>query len=107
MEIERRAGRIRAFRCEEAEAQVERRLAALAVLFADPRDIEHALRDARRAGRTGALHYDPARHAALARLWRARSAGATGAAKGDRENGRGLEHFRRKPVRRKCSNLLA
>ncbi len=90
MESKRRAGRIRAFRCEEAEAQVERRLAALALLFTDPGDIERALRDARRAGRTGALHYDPARHAALARLWRAQGAGIAGAVTGDREGERGL-----------------
>ncbi|WP_454915143.1 hypothetical protein [Xanthobacter sediminis] len=71
MESGVRAGRIRAFRSEEAEAEVERRRAALALLFTQPQEIERALRDARRAGRAGARHYDPARHAALIRLWRA------------------------------------
>lgn len=66
-----RAGRIRAFRSEEAETVVERRRAALALLFGQPQEIERALRDARRAGRAGADHYDPARHAALLRLWKA------------------------------------
>lgn len=73
MGIRARGGRIRAFRCEDPEAQVERRRLALAVLFPTPDDVERALREARRAGRDGARHYDPARHAALIRLWKARS----------------------------------
>ncbi|MFG1477402.1 hypothetical protein V5F53_01905 [Xanthobacter sp. V4C-4] len=73
MGIGARGGRIRAFRCEEAEAQVERRRVALAVMFAQPQDIARALREARRAGRAGAGFYDPARHAALIRLWKARA----------------------------------
>ncbi|MDQ0503662.1 hypothetical protein QOZ94_000432 [Xanthobacter agilis] len=65
-----RAGRIRAFRSEDVEAQLNRRRAALALVFSKPQEIEQALRAARRAARMGALHYDPARHAALIRLWK-------------------------------------
>jgi hypothetical protein len=65
-----RAGRIRAFRSEDVETQLNRRRAALALVFSKPQEIEQALRAARRAARMGALHYDPARHAALIRLWK-------------------------------------
>ncbi len=78
MEGNVRARPVRAFRCEEAEAQVERRRVALAVLLSTPQDIARALRAARREARMGARGYDPARHAALIRLWKAK-----GAAKGE------------------------
>lgn len=72
MEGNVRARPVRAFRCEEAEAQVERRRVALAVLLSTPQDIARALRAARREARMGARGYDPARHAALVRLWKAK-----------------------------------
>lgn len=71
MERDVRRRPIKAFRCEEAEAQVERCKAGLALFLSTPQDIGRALRAARRDGRMGASHYDPARHAALIRLWKA------------------------------------
>jgi len=65
-----KVGRITGFRCDEPEAQVTQRTSALGAFLTGRAEIERALRDARRAGRTGAAHYDPARHAALLRMLR-------------------------------------
>lgn len=85
-----RGGRIRAFRSEGAEEQVMRRQVALSVLFSTRQEIERALRDARRAGRAGARHYDPARHAALIRLWKLAGRGEGNAAMAGRGAGGGV-----------------
>ncbi len=63
-----RDGRLRAFRPGDPETDVRRRMAALAVLLSRPEDLRRALRDSRKAARSGAAGYDPARHAALLRL---------------------------------------
>lgn len=71
-------GRLRAFRPSDPERDVRGRMAALAVLMSGPQELRRALRDSRKAARSGAAGYDPARHAALLRLLAAqgRSCGA-------------------------------
>lgn len=65
--------RLRAFRAEDLEAQVERRMEALRLAAPGAADITRSLRLARKAARSrqpGREAYDPARHAALLRLAR-------------------------------------
>ncbi|MFS8035784.1 hypothetical protein ACI7BZ_02275 [Xanthobacter sp. AM11] len=73
---------MRAFRCEEGEAQVQRQMQRLAVFCNGPAGLARALRDVRKAARSGGAGYDPVRHAALLRLMRlkARDGIAGGAA---------------------------
>ncbi|MFG1346268.1 hypothetical protein V5F59_15345 [Xanthobacter autotrophicus DSM 431] len=62
--------RVRGFACEDGEAQVLRLMSGLAPFLGAPAGLARALREARKAARSGAAGYDPARHAALVRLAR-------------------------------------
>lgn len=64
---------VRAFRCSDREQVVGERTALLGLFLSNPADIARALREVRKAAMNQALHYDPARHAALLRLARTRS----------------------------------
>ncbi|MGU3492786.1 hypothetical protein ACLBXM_01975 [Xanthobacteraceae bacterium A53D] len=68
-----RRGRMRSFTAGGKESQIDARLAAYEAFAPDDRQLALALRTMRRAARSGASHYDPARHAALCRMARRRS----------------------------------
>lgn len=62
--------RLRAFRCEDGEAQVRRHMSGLSLFCQGPASLARALREVRKAAHAGRAGYDPARHAALLRLSR-------------------------------------
>lgn len=61
---------VRAFCCSDREQAVGERTVLLGHFLTSPTEIARALREVRKAAMTQALHYDPARHAALLRLSR-------------------------------------
>lgn len=62
--------RVRAFRTEDGEAQVQRHMSRLSLFCRGPASLARALREVRKAALAGGAGYDPARHAALLRLSR-------------------------------------
>ena len=62
---------IRGFGTDEAETQVRRRMEAVHLMGASPRDIARALRQARKSAFGPVGSYDPVAHAALIRLSKA------------------------------------
>lgn len=66
----RRDRQAHAFAAETADVQVGRLMGGLELFCEGPAGVARALREARKAARSGGAGYDPARHAALLRLQR-------------------------------------